>query len=46
MKAFAPVGMNGEGALPRFAARPGSFKLRADFVARRGGRPLVGRGSV
>ena len=44
VQAFAFIGADGERAVPGFAAGFLVLKLRANLLARRGGRPLVSRG--
>src|SRR5205814_8232698 len=46
VQAFAFIGADGEGAAPRFAAGFLALKLRANLLARRDGRPTVGRGRM
>src|SRR6266536_1695635 len=46
VQAFACIGVDGEGAEPRFVAGFGLLKLRANFLARRGRRPRVSSGSA
>src|SRR5438093_2711445 len=46
VQSFAFIGADDEGAMPRFAAGFRVLELRANLLARRGGRPPVSRGSV
>ena len=46
VQAFAFIGADGERTVPHFAAGFRVLKLRANLLARRGGRPPVIRGSV